>query len=359
MTGTLNQSWPGDTWKTGGGSAWLGGTYDPELNLLYIGTSNPGPWNSWVRPGDNKWTSSTLAIDPDSGEIKWAFQTTPHDGWDFDGTNEFIPFELTKDGQTVKAGAKADRNGFFYVLNRETGKFISASPFVSKITWATGIDENGRPQYDDNDRPKDPDAVKASGKDKDPVFAAPSFLGGKNWMPMAYSQKTGLFYVPSNEWGMDIWNEPINYKKGAAFLGAGFSIKPIYDDHIGVSAGDRPGDGQDQVRGQQPRPALGRRAGHGRRARLLRHARGLPPGGRRQDRRGGLEVQHRLRRRRLADHLGAGRRAVRRGQLRLGRGGPALGRCGGRHREELQPGRHALGVQARQGVAPLDLTGRG
>jgi alcohol dehydrogenase (cytochrome c) len=234
MTGTLNQSWPGDTWKTGGGSAWLGGTYDPELNLLYIGTSNPGPWNSWVRPGDNKWTSSTLAIDPDSGEIKWAFQTTPHDGWDFDGTNEFIPFELTRDGQTLKAGAKADRNGFFYVLNRETGKFISASPFVSKITWATGIDENGRPQYDDNDRPKDPDAVKASGKDKDPVFAAPSFLGGKNWMPMAYSQKTGLFYVPSNEWGMDIWNEPINYKKGAAFLGAGFSIKPIYDDHIGV-----------------------------------------------------------------------------------------------------------------------------
>src|SRR3954451_6155315 len=108
VTGTLNQSWPGDTWKTGGGSAWLGGTYDPELNLLYIGTSNPGPWNSWVRPGDNKWTSSTLAIDPDSGEIKWAFQTTPHDGWDFDGTNEFIPFELTRDGQPVKAGAKAD-----------------------------------------------------------------------------------------------------------------------------------------------------------------------------------------------------------------------------------------------------------
>ncbi|MBN9245256.1 MAG: PQQ-dependent methanol/ethanol family dehydrogenase [Mesorhizobium sp.] len=232
MTGTKNESWPGDMWQTGGGATWLGGTYDQGTGLAYFGTSNPSPWNSHLRPGDNKWTSSRIAIDPENGEIKWGFQTTPHDGWDFDGVNELISFDLEKDGQTIKAGATADRNGFFYVLDRTDGKFISASPFVKNITWAKGIDENGRPIYNDDNRPGDPKEA-ADGKKGKAVFAVPSFLGGKNWMPMAYSQKTSLFYVPSNEWGMDIWNEPITYKKGAAYLGAGFTIKPIFEDHIG------------------------------------------------------------------------------------------------------------------------------
>lgn len=232
MTGTKNETWPGDMWQTGGGATWLGGTYDADTGLAYFGTSNPSPWNSHLRPGDNKWTSSRIAIDPENGEIKWGFQTTPHDGWDFDGVNELISFDLEKDGQTIKAGATADRNGFFYVLDRTDGKFISASPFVKDITWAKGIDENGRPIYNDDNRPGDPKA-SADGKQGTSVFSVPSFLGGKNWMPMAYSQKTSLFYVPSNEWGMDIWNEPITYKKGAAYLGAGFTIRPIFDDHIG------------------------------------------------------------------------------------------------------------------------------
>ncbi|MEE7441571.1 PQQ-dependent methanol/ethanol family dehydrogenase [Methylobacterium oryzae] len=233
MTGKVNESWPGDMWKFGGGATWLGGTYDPETNLIYFGTGNPGPWNSWLRPGDNKWTSSRLALNPDNGEIVWGFQTTPHDGWDFDGVNEFVPFELNKGGKTIKAGATADRNGFFYVLDRTNGKFISATPFVEKINWAKGIDENGRPIYNEENRPGDPS--KATGDDKKgkSVFAVPSFLGGKNWMPIGYSPDTKLFYVPSNEWGMDIWNEPVNYKKGAAYLGAGFTIKPVFDDHIG------------------------------------------------------------------------------------------------------------------------------
>lgn len=244
MTGKLNASWPGDMWKNGGGATWLGGTYDPELDLLFFGTGNPAPWNSWLRPGDNLYSSSTLAIDPDNGEIVWSYQTTPHDGWDFDGVNEFIPFDLQQNGRTIKAGAKADRNGFFFVLDRTNGKFIDAKPFVSKVTWATGFDEGGRPEYVAENRPKDPSAVAASGKDKDPVFAAPAFLGAKNWMPMAYSQKTGLFYVPSNEWGMDIWNEGIAYKKGAAYLGAGFNIKPLYEDHIGVLRAIDPATGE-------------------------------------------------------------------------------------------------------------------
>lgn len=232
MTGKLNESWPGDMWKFGGGATWLGGTYDPETNLVYFGTGNPAPWNSHLRPGDNKWTASRLGIDADTGEIKWGFQTTPHDGWDYDGVNEFIPFELQKDGKTIKAGATADRNGFFYVLDRTNGKFISAAPFVSKISWASGIDGNGRPIFEPKFRPSDP-AKSVEGKKGDSVFAVPSFLGGKNWMPMAYNPETKLFYVPSNEWGMDLWNEPVAYKKGAAYLGAGFTIKPVFDDHIG------------------------------------------------------------------------------------------------------------------------------
>nr|WP_081987839.1 methanol/ethanol family PQQ-dependent dehydrogenase [Sphingomonas sp. 37zxx] len=229
MTGKLNASWDGDQWQNGGGATWLGGTYDPETKLVYMGTGNPAPWNSHLRPGNNLYTSSTLALDPETGEIKWHYQTTPHDGWDFDGVNEFIPFEGVVNGKPMKLGGKADRNGFFFVLDRTNGKFVSANPFVSKITWAKGFDKAGKPIYDPANRPGPPTAEKGS-----TVFSAPSFLGGKNWMPMAYSRQTNLFYIPSNEWGMDIWNEPIAYKKGAAYLGAGFTIKPLYDDHIGV-----------------------------------------------------------------------------------------------------------------------------
>jgi alcohol dehydrogenase (cytochrome c) len=148
----------------------------------------------------------------------------------FDGVNELISFDYQEGGKTVKAAATADRNGFFYVLDRTNGKFIRGFPFVDKITWAKGLDENGRPIFDDSNRPGSPSA-KEKGTS---VFSAPACLGAKNWMPMAYSQDTGLFYVPSNEWGMDIWNEEIAYKKGAAYLGAGFTIKPLNEDYIGV-----------------------------------------------------------------------------------------------------------------------------
>lgn len=232
MTGKVNATWAGDEYKHGGGATWLGGTYDPAAGLIYFGTGNPAPWNSWLRPGDNRWTSSRLAIDPENGEIKWGFQTTPHDAWDYDGVNEFIPFTLHKDGKTIQAGATADRNGFFYVLNRLNGKFISAMPFVQNITWAKGIDATGRPIYAPAVRPGDP-TKSADGKAGKAVFAVPAFLGAKNQMPMAYSKQTHLFYVPSNEWGMTIHNEPVVYKRGAAYLGAGFNIKPLFKDHIG------------------------------------------------------------------------------------------------------------------------------
>ncbi|MGX9700854.1 PQQ-dependent methanol/ethanol family dehydrogenase [Janthinobacterium lividum] len=230
VSGTANKTWPGDLWKTGGASTWMGGTYDPQTKLAYFGTGNPAPWNSHLRPGDNLYSSSTVALDVKTGQIKWAYQNTPNDAWDFDGANEFVTFDM--DGK--RYGGKADRNGFFYVIDAANGKLQNAFPFVKKITWASSIDlKTGRPNYIAAGRPGDPTKGE-EGKKGTTVFAAPAFLGAKNQMPMAYSPQTRLFYVPANEWGMDIWNEPISYKKGGAFLGAGFTIKPLFDDYIGA-----------------------------------------------------------------------------------------------------------------------------
>ncbi len=255
--GEAGKTWPGDLWKSGGAATWLGGTYDAETDLMFFGTGNPAPWNSHLRPGDNLFSSSRLAIDPDDGKIVWHFQTTPHDGWDYDGVNELISFDYKEGGKTVKAAATADRNGFFYVLNRENGDFIRGFPFVDKITWATGLDEKtGRPIYAADGRPGDP-RKSADGKKGEAVVAIPSFLGGKNWMPMAYSQETELFYVPSNEWAMDIWNEPTAYKKGAAYLGAGFTIRPMNDEYIGVLRAIDPKTGEEKWRYKNYAPLWG------------------------------------------------------------------------------------------------------
>ena len=230
ISGTTNSTWPGETWKTGGATPWLGGTYDPATGLAYFGTGQPGPWNSHLRKGDNLYSSSTVAIDVKTGKIVWHFQNTPNDAWDFDGVNEFVLFE--QNGR--KLGGKADRNGYFYVNDAKTGKLVNAFPFVRKITWADGIDDkSGRPNFIPTNRSGDP-AESADGQKGKSVFAVPGFLGGKNQQPMAYSPQTGLFYIPANEWGMEIWNEPVTYKKGAAYLGAGFTIKTLNEDYIGA-----------------------------------------------------------------------------------------------------------------------------
>ncbi|GLR27576.1 methanol/ethanol family PQQ-dependent dehydrogenase [Limnobacter litoralis] len=231
ISGTTNATWKGDLWKTGGASTWMGGTYDSKTGLAYFGTGNPAPWNSHLRPGDNLFSCSTVAVDVHTGKIVWHYQGTPNDGWDFDGANEFVTFDGPK-GERL--GGKADRNGFFYVLDAKDGKLKNAFPFVRNVNWAKGIDmKTGRPIYDPEHRPGDPTAT--DGKKGQSVFSTPSFLGGKNQQPMAYSPKTGMFYVPANEWGMEIWNEPVTYKKGAAYLGAGFTIKTIPGlDYIGA-----------------------------------------------------------------------------------------------------------------------------
>ncbi|MBL0709948.1 MAG: PQQ-dependent methanol/ethanol family dehydrogenase [Colwellia sp.] len=254
--GKAGQTWPGDIWKNGGAAPWNGGTYDADVDLLFFGTSNPSPWNSHLRPGDNLFSSSRLAIDPDTGKIVWHFQTTPNDGWDYDGISELISFNYKQNGKTVKAAATADKNGFFYVLNRQNGDFIRGFPFVDKITWASGLDNKGRPIYIDENRPGNP-ADSKDGKKGTSVLAAPSFLGGKNWMPMAYNKDTELFYVPSNEMEMDMWNEPTTYKKGAAYIGAGFTLKPVNEDYVGVLRAIDPKTGKEVWRYKNSAPLWG------------------------------------------------------------------------------------------------------
>ena len=173
FTGKTNASWPGDMWKWGGGATWLGGQYDAETDTIFYGVGNPAPWNSHLRQGDNLYAASRIALYPDTGEIKWHYQTTPWEGWDFDGVNELVAFN---DGDK-KLAASADRNGFFYVLDRTSGKLVNATPFVEKISWAKSIDlKTGRPVYNDDNRAGNPTAA-ADGKKGKEILAIPSLLG--------------------------------------------------------------------------------------------------------------------------------------------------------------------------------------
>ena len=140
-----NDSWEGDSWKTGGAPTWVTGSYDPELNLIYWGTGNPGPdWNGEARMGDNLYSDSVVALDADTGELEWYFQFTPHDVHDWDATQTPLLVDMEFDGRMRKLMLWPNRNAFFYVLDRETGEFLLASPFA-KQTWAKGLDERGRP----------------------------------------------------------------------------------------------------------------------------------------------------------------------------------------------------------------------
>jgi alcohol dehydrogenase (cytochrome c) len=216
-----NETWKGDSWQHGGGVAWLVGSYDPRTNTVFYGTSNPSPWNAAVRSTGtadygtltNLYTASTLAIDPDTGRIKWHLQTTPTDAWDYDGVNELVLTDLTIGGAKVPAMLKADRNGFFYVANRETGKLISAEPYVPQ-NWAKRIDlATTRPVEDPDKRPR---------MDHKVTDVCPNLIGGKNWQPMSFNPATGFVYIPSNNVCMDWAVSEVNYRRGVFYLGAEF-----------------------------------------------------------------------------------------------------------------------------------------
>ena len=218
-----NETWKGDSWKTGAGSTWYVGSYDPKLNLVYWSTSNGGPWGGQTRGNDssnilpytNLWTSSQIAFDGDTGRVVWAYQMTPSDVWDFDGVNEGVLADLNIGGAKQPALMKADRNGFFYVLNRESGKLLSATPFVY-VNWAKGVDMNtGMPIEDPTKRPR----LGVWARD-----VCPNLIGGKNWEPMSYSQQTGLVYIPTFNMCMDIANKQEEYTPGKFYLASEFNL---------------------------------------------------------------------------------------------------------------------------------------
>ncbi len=227
-----NDSWKGDTWKHGGAAAWLVGSYDPETNLVMFGTSNPSPWNASIRStgtGDygkltNLYSASTVALDADTGEIKWHLQGTPANSWDYDGVNEAVLADLTIDGKKVPVMMKADRNGFFFVANRKDGKALSAEKYVP-TTWASKWDiATSRPV-------EDPERRASPGKPA--KGACPNLIGGKNWQPMSYNPGTGLVYIPSNNVCMDWAVSDTSYKKGVFFLGAEFPTLPGPGGYLG------------------------------------------------------------------------------------------------------------------------------
>jgi alcohol dehydrogenase (cytochrome c) len=215
-----NETWPGETWTTGGGATWQSGAFDPQLNLLYWGTGNPGPWNSDLRKGDNKWTASLLALDPDTGAIKWGFQYTPNDGWDYDGNNAPVLADIRIGGKKVKAALQSNRNGFFYVLDRTNGKFLFAAPTVNGINWTTGLDpKTGRPTVNESMRPL------ADGKTVLPIV--PGLEGGTNWFPMSYNPEMGVAFVPTNQWAMALTGyqpEDIKYEPGKVYMGMDYKM---------------------------------------------------------------------------------------------------------------------------------------
>jgi alcohol dehydrogenase (cytochrome c) len=203
-------TWKGDTWKLGGGSTWITGSYDPELNTVYWGIGNPGPFNSAVRPGDNLYTCAVLALEPKTGKIKWHYQFSPNNPFDYDSVAEMVLADLTVEGKPTKVLMDANRNGFFYVLDRTNGKLLAANPYV-KVNWASGIDmKTGRPIETD---------VTKDAREGKKVVVYPSILGGKNWEPMSFNPKTGLAYANTLAFGGHYKTEPVTYKAGEWYLG--------------------------------------------------------------------------------------------------------------------------------------------
>jgi alcohol dehydrogenase (cytochrome c) len=219
-------TWKGDSAEHGGASTWNVGSYDPKTDTVFWGTSNPAPWNDSVRstgggdPGKltNLYSASTVALDPKTGKMKWWYQNTPGDVWDYDGVNEHILADLKgADGSTIPAALKADRDGFLFVLNRETGTLVSADPYVP-VNWAKSYDvAAGKPVIDPEKR------ITESNPGKN---VCPSWIGGKNWQPTSFNPDTGYMYIPANNLCTDAKDIPIQYRRGLFYLGQDFNVFP-------------------------------------------------------------------------------------------------------------------------------------
>jgi lanthanide-dependent methanol dehydrogenase len=220
------KTWQGDQWKIGGGCTWGWISYDPQLNLIYYGSGNPSTWNPKQRPGDNKWSMTIFARDPDNGMAKWVYQMTPHDEWDYDGVNEMILADVDVGGTTHKGLVHFDRNGFAYTLDRTNGALLVAEKYDPTVNWATKVDMDknsktyGRPlvvsQY----------STEQNGEDKNTKGVCPAALGTKDEQPAAYSPDTKLFYVPTNHVCMDYEPFRVSYTAGQPYVGATLSMYP-------------------------------------------------------------------------------------------------------------------------------------
>src|SRR5580658_1355127 len=218
------KTWQGDQWKLGGGTTWGWYTYDPQLNLVYYGSGNPGTWNPTERPGDNKWSTTLFARNPDTGVAAWAYQMPPHDAWDNDGINESVLTDSVVDGQTTPTLTHFARNGFAYVLDRRNGKLVKANKFDPSTNWATSIDlKTGRPVLN-------PD--KMTKADVNVKEICPAAQGAKNHQPASYDPATKLFYVATNHICMDYQAFSVKYKGGFPYVGALLSMYPA--DHGNV-----------------------------------------------------------------------------------------------------------------------------
>lgn len=218
-----HETWEGDDWEHGGAPAWITGSFDPELNLTYWGIGNPGPdWNAAQRPGDNLYSDSVVALDADTGELKWHFQFTPNDGYDYDAVQVPLLVDMPWNGVPSKLMLWANRNGYFYVLDRVTGKYLLGKNYV-KVNWSSGLDANGRP-------------IPTPQPEGMPTW--PGNQGATNWYPPSYSPRTGLFYFASWEDYATIYRaEEQEYEPGRAFLGGGFTVLTPAQGAPGVGIG--------------------------------------------------------------------------------------------------------------------------
>jgi alcohol dehydrogenase (cytochrome c) len=220
------KTWQGDQWKTGGGCTWGWYSYDPQLNLVYYGTGNPSTWNPKQRPGDNKWSMTIFARDPDTGMAKWVYQMTPHDQWDYDGVNEMPLVDQKIDGKDRKLLVHFDRNGFGYTLDRTNGELLVAEKYDPAVNWATRIDmDKNSPNYGRPELVKKY-STEANGEDVNTQGVCPAALGAKDEQPSAFSPKTGLFYVPTNHVCMDYEPFRVSYTPGQPYVGATLSMYP-------------------------------------------------------------------------------------------------------------------------------------
>lgn len=211
------KTWSGEQWKLGGGSIWGWISYDPELNLLYYGTGNPGTWNPDLRPGDNKWSITIWARDPETGMAKWAYQIEPHDGFDYDEIMENVLVDMPWQGRERKLLIHPGRTGFVFVMDRETGEVLSADKF-EPVTWATGYDlKTGLPHIVQ-------EMQTHSGKYTKGI--CPSSTGAKEFVPSSFSPRTGFLYIPAHNTCMDYMGTAVNYIPGTPYLGASVRMYP-------------------------------------------------------------------------------------------------------------------------------------